>query len=403
MLRFEGTEDPRAGRRPLAEWWPGTWRSALVLLVLGPAAAAPPTAWILATAAAVAAAAALAPWPVRRVSLAGAATAAALLSVLVSLTYQGAHHFIGAWLLFEMAALCLLLWRVVRRAPARQLAWAGPLLGLVVTLLPLRLTLRMPYGWEQSAFAVTLTFVPVLAVAAAAAYLRALEARRKRAVAGARRDLRLEVARALHDFVAHEVTGVVLEVQAAQVTGEAPEQFRELLQRVEEAGLRALDSMDQTVLVLRDPDAAQTGTTPPRLYGLGDLPDLVGRFSGSSGPLRTELELDEDAVGLLAREADTGAYTMVLEALTNVRRHAPRATRIAVRACRAEGGVELSVTNNGGGGGGLLAGRRGGGTGLIELTERIRVLGGTLTAGPYQGGWQVRAYLPAPASRTSQR
>ncbi|MEU9487425.1 two-component sensor histidine kinase, partial [Streptomyces decoyicus] len=128
--------------------------------------------------------------------------------------------------------------------------------------------------------------------------------------------------------------------------------------------------MDQTVTTLREVDGRKWGEPPPtRLYGLADLPELVGRFS-SMAAAEVTLSLEDEVAGILSREAEDTAYRVVLEALTNVRRHAPQAVRVEAFAGRtADRAVEISVADTAGPG--SPAGtRRGGGTGLARLEER---------------------------------
>ncbi|TQS27519.1 two-component sensor histidine kinase [Microbispora sp. KK1-11] len=371
-----------------------------------PAILAPPHALVVALSAALAVAVALTRWPYRRIGLDTAATVVVLVSYAVTFAYQGRHQFAGLWLPVETGALLLLFGRVVRRLPGRRAALIGTALGVAAAVaLPLRLTLRMPRPTaEASVIACLLSFIAVVAVAAVALYLRSLDDRRVRAVADARRAQRLETARDLHDFVAHEVTGIVLEAQAAQLGELDPRQARELAARVEEAGLRALASMDRMVSALRDPDERAAEEPPPtRVYGLADLPDLVGRFS-ATGRIPARLDMPGDLVLPVAPEIGSTAYAVVLEALTNVRRHASSATRVMVAVAPVEGAVDgaalrVSVTDDGGGArpNGLAGDdRHGGGTGLIGLAERVRALGGALNAGRQAAGWQVSAVLPVP-------
>jgi signal transduction histidine kinase len=420
----------------------------VVVMVPVPAVLAPPSALVVACSATLAMAAALSRWPYRGITLARAAGLVTVVSFAVAFVYQGRHQFVGLWLPVEMCALLLLLGRVVRRLPGWQAAVIGVSLGVAVTFeLPLRLTLRMPNPTAETSILVCfMSFFPVAVVAGIALYLRSLDDRRVRAVARARRAQRLDVARDLHDFVAHEVTGIVLEAQAAQLADQDPEGARALAVRIEEAGLRALASMDHMVSALRDPDERAAAEPPPtRMYGLADLPDLVGRFSATGGipaelqraeePAddrsgapdgdpngeRPEKPADETA-GTLPREIESTAYAVVLEALTNVRRHAPSATRVLVSTVRtADPALEVSVVDDGGvAGAGVLTvwrggadgdrrdrpqaltgkDRPGGGTGLISLAERVEALGGTLTTGRHGKGWQVRAVLPVPNART---
>ncbi|MEU6237663.1 histidine kinase [Kitasatospora sp. NPDC047058] len=391
--------------------------------VLAPVALAHPgeraAALLPASAAALASAAAVLPWPSRRVTLAGAAGGVAAVSLLLDVGYQGPYRLAAFWLSFEWLALVALLGRSVRRVPGR---WAGPVgaaVGLAALLVPLRFTLRVPGGGATgSLIALLLSLLPALGVAGAGLYLRALDARRERAVAGARREQRLEVARGLHDFVAHEITGIVLEAQAGRLPGQDAVETAALLRRLEEAGLRALDSMDAMVGALRDPqadeaaDGGAVGAT--RLHGPADLPELVGRFAGT-GAVRATVELAPEASGLLSREAGAAAYAVVLEGLTNVRRHAPGAAGVVVRVAVVAGPdgrvVEVSVTDDGGRGRGprgLRLRRAGsGGTGLAGLAERVAAHGGTLEAGPQRpSGWRLRCALPVrqePCSDAPQR
>ncbi|MEU6426005.1 histidine kinase [Microbispora sp. NPDC046973] len=374
----------------------------VVVMVPAPAILAPPHALVVALSATLAVAVAPARLPYRRIGLAQAASVVALVSYAVTFAYQGRHQLAGLWLPVEMGGLLLLFGRVVRRLPGRQAAVIGTALGIAAAVaLPLRLTLRMPRpAAEASIIACLLSFIAVVAVAAVALYLRSLDDRRVRAVADARRAQRLETARDLHDFVAHEITGIVLEAQAAQLGALDPHEARELAVRVEEAGLRALASMDRMVSALRDPDERAAEEPPPtRVYGLADLPDLVGRFS-ATGRIPARLDMPGDLPPVAPEIAST-AYAVVLEALTNVRRHASSATGVVVAVAPADGpALRVCVTDDDGGGASLtgLAGddRHGGGTGLIGLAERVKGLGGVLHAGPGAAGWQVSAVLPVP-------
>ncbi|MFF2351421.1 histidine kinase [Kitasatospora sp. NPDC058115] len=390
-------------------------------------------ALLLAAQAALTVLVAVVPWPWRRATLAQAAGGVAALSLLLDLGYAGPYRLAAFWLPFEWTALLVLAGRAARRARGRWAGPAGVLTVLAVPAVPLRFTLRTPQGsWTGSAIVVLLSLVPLAVVVGAGLYLRVLDARRERAVARARREQRLEVARGLHDFVAHEITGIVLEAQAGQLPGQEPEETAALLRRLEEAGLRALDSMDAMVGALREPREEGDGADSPggaagaanavdatgvtgavgatRVYGLADLPELVGRFSGT-GPTRARLEAAPEAVGLLGGEAGATAYAAVLEALTNVRRHAPGAAEVVVRvevrpgaaavAGRVVAGpdvVVVSVSDDGGGSGvrGLLRRRAGsGGTGLVALAERLAAHGGALEAGPLRpAGWRVGCELP---------
>ncbi|GAA0966549.1 sensor histidine kinase [Actinocorallia libanotica] len=348
-----------------------------------------------------AAAAALLRRPYRGITTASAVAATVTVTLVVYLAYRGPQDPLELWSIAGLLAVLVLAGRVIRREPPRRAAALVAAITVAVLVMALRPALLTEEDelLKTSLVGSALFLFPLGCAAAVGFYLRGLDRRRVRAVAEARRAQRLALARDLHDFVAHEVTGIVLEAQAAQLRDLDAGAAREVQRRIEEAGQRALESMDQTLEALRDPDDAPAGPPPTRLYGLGDLPDLVGRFSAPGLP-HAGLELDPEAVGRLPREADATAYRVVLEALTNVRRHARRANRVEVSARSTASGVEVSVRDDGGGrgrfGAGLARVRRSGGTGLAELEARVRGQGGTLSAGSDEaGGWLVVCALPA--------
>ncbi|MGW5354299.1 sensor histidine kinase [Streptomyces sp. NPDC004031] len=369
----------------------------LAVLVLLPALAGRPVALVTAVSAALAAFTACLRVPWRRVAGVPAAPllAVCLASPAADAAFRGPKGYVVLWAVAELPALLVLLLRTARRAPRRTALVLGPLLALGAVLMPLRLLAADPPVAPHAVVpSCVLGLFPAGLAAGVGLYFRAVEARRVRAVAGALHAQRLQVAADLHDFVAHELTGIVVEVQSARWAGGlGPQETAELLARVEAAGVRALDSMDRTVRSLRD------GAAPARPHGLADLPGLVGRFAGAAGAgPRAELRLEPGLDGVLARPAEDAAYRVVVEALTNVRRHATGAARVTVTVARttgtaSPGGVRVTVTDDGGGAPPRKAPRHGGGTGLAELSLRVTTLGGSLTWGPHGDGWRVRALL----------
>jgi signal transduction histidine kinase len=329
-----------------------------------------------------------------RVSAVRAAVVASLLSLTVDVVCFGPPIAVACWLTVEMTALLLMIVVIVRRSATRTAFVVGGLLAVTAVVLPLRSTLRLPDSMlEASVLGLTMALLAIGAVIGVGLYLRSADARRARAVSAARRAQRLSLARDLHDFVAHEITGIVLEAQAAQVGRYDEAASRELFARIEQAGMRALTSMDHTLRTLRDPEEeAPEADASPRLYSLTDLPEVVQRFS-AGGAVSTELRLDAGLVDAIPREVDTAAYRVVVEALTNVRRHAPTAGRVLVSVTWTDDGWVRSTVSDDGGGHGASQGREGG-TGLIGLAERVEALGGTLTAGQWERGWRVECLLP---------
>jgi signal transduction histidine kinase len=373
---------------------------------IGPAAAPPVVVSAVVTVAALAAVAA--EWPRSRGWLAPAAGIVAAVSIAVSIAhYAGDRPRDAMWILAEATALLVLLILTLRSAPARHAAPAGGAVAAAQVLMVLRVASPDTLRTAREA-AVMWAFGAVVA-AALGVYLRVLDARRVRSVAAARRAQRLELARDLHDFVAHDVTGMVVQAQAAQVVARRdPQQALDALRRIEEAGLHALGSLDRTVHMLRELAAPSDPSVAllARRHGIDDLADLVGRFGASDG--RSIRLVVDPGLGpdLPAEVADT-AYRVVLEALTNVRRHAPGAARVDVSVTRARtpAGLALRVSVRDEADASRATLGRGpvpsdpalGGSGLAVLRERVEGIGGTLSAGARGDGppgWEVAAVLP---------
>ncbi|MFD9405541.1 sensor histidine kinase [Streptomyces sp. NPDC059989] len=294
------------------------------------------------------------------------------------------------WVMLWAFLLLPLLALVARWSPARSGTVAGTLGLAAVALWPVPLVWGKG-SWLEACGAAAFWAVPALGALLAGGHLRRQASRLRQAVRDGRRDQQLELARDLHDFVAHDVSAIVVQAQAARFVADSdPEQAIRALERIEAAGLGALAAMDRTVHALRDTAGGQA----PSLPGTSELPGLVERFEGGV------LDVDPASVRELSREADTTAYRVAVEALTNVRRHAPGASVVRVAVRRAGAGIELSVANSAAprGARGLLARRLRSGTGLAGLRGRVEAAGGTLRAGASaDGGWLVSAVFPAAA------
>nr|WP_230421262.1 histidine kinase [Actinomadura soli] len=294
----------------------------------------------------------------------------------------------------EIGALLILVVRAAWKMPRRRLVLLAPLLAVAILSTPLR--------W--SALAAVLFTAPLgITVAVAAGiglYLRAMDARRARSLAAARRDERLELARDLHDFVAHHVTGIVVQAQAARFAARSgaappgPDELDGMFGGIEKAGTEALTSMRRMVGLLRDAqnvdasDGDARGAVRRPVGDLARLQELVAGFAHPPAALTIAPDL-----GTLPPEVAASAHRVVQEALTNVRKHAADAASVRVTLARAGGEVEVAVRDDGRGRGRRLPS---GGFGLTGLAERVGALGGRLYAGPRpEGGWEVVAVLPA--------
>ncbi|MEV5573984.1 histidine kinase [Spirillospora sp. NPDC052269] len=299
----------------------------------------------------------------------------------------------------EIAGLLVLVARMAWTAPQNRLVVMTALVALPIVLTPLRSSSML-----MLVLSAPMTVLVAVAIGAGL-YLRALETRRRRALSDARRDERLELARDLHDFVAHHVTGIVVQAQAARfaassgAAAQSPEQLDKMFGQIEKAGTEALTSMRRMVGLLRDAQdagrpggASEGGATRP----VGDLTQVADLVDGFGDTPPATLALADD-LGELPPEVVTSAHRVIQEALTNARKHAADASVVRVSVARlGDGSVEVAVRDDGQGRGRRLPS---GGFGLAGLAERVDAVDGRLTAGPRpEGGWEVVAVIPVQES-----
>jgi len=191
---------------------------------------------------------------------------------------------------------------------------------------------------------------------------------------------REQLARELHDTVAHHVSAIAIQAQAGRtLAASRPEAAVEALEVIEEAASRTLEELRTMVGALRQ----EADLAPQR--GVGD----IHRLAGAGGGPRVDVELvgDLEDVRPLVGAA---IYRIAQESITNAVRHARHATRIDVRVAGERDSVRLTVRDDGAAGASA-----GPGYGVVGMTERAALLGGTLEAGPSaDGGWTVTAVLP---------
>ena len=160
--------------------------------------------------------------------------------------------------------------------------------------------------------------------AGAGLYLRWVDHERRRDLDLVRQDERLAIAQELHDVVAHHITGIVVQAQAAQaVWPEQPEVAPDALARIEAAGAEALRSMRRLVSTLR---ADEVGPLAPAAT-LADLQVLADRSTAMGLPVHLHL----DGVDELPPSVAPSIHRVVGEAITNAQRHATGATAVDVR------------------------------------------------------------------------
>ncbi|GAA3193152.1 sensor histidine kinase [Nonomuraea roseoviolacea] len=223
--------------------------------------------------------------------------------------------------------------------------------------------------------------------AAAAERLRAEESARL-ALAQVRADQLAErerIAREVHDIVAHHVGAMVLRAGAARYA--APRgPVADALSDIRDTGHQVLEDLRGLLDVLRDP-----GARPGLLADPADVMRESAERMAAAG-LLVDLRLDPDT-GRAPLVARASAARIVQEGLTNVLKHAGPGTEVAVAVTARGKGLAVEIAN--GRPPAPVERLPSSGSGLAGMRERVRALGGTLTAGSREdGGWLLTATLP---------
>jgi signal transduction histidine kinase len=272
-----------------------------------------------------------------------------------------------------------------------------------VALLPLIGNAIYPYSGDDAALEGILMLIAGVLVAAIGdtqrrarlaiaernqARQESAQARHDRAVMAER----ARIARELHDVVAHHVSMMVVQAEAARVgTPGLGAEGSKSLEAIRETGRQALNEMRRVVGVLRrqpdpdDPPATPAGRSPqPSLARVDDLV-AAARAAGTQVTLHRDLPS-----ATMPAMVELCGYRIIQEALTNVRRHAPGATA-EVRVRFSGGILRISVTDTGPG----PDPQARQGHGLVGMRERAAMIGGRLRCGARaEGGFQVEAELP---------
>jgi signal transduction histidine kinase len=199
---------------------------------------------------------------------------------------------------------------------------------------------------------------------------------------------RLRIARDVHDVIAHSVTVMTVQADAAErMLGRDDAQALESLHAVQDTGRAALTQLREMLGLLR-PTAAGYAPQP----GVDDIAALVAHFRRAGLDIAYEPASD---IGDVSASAGIAAYWLVKEGLTNVLKHSA-AQAATVVLTRAAGGVLVAVTDSGPARpGDDPGGLPPSGLGLIGMRERVHACGGRLVVAPTAvGGFDVRAVLP---------
>ena len=220
---------------------------------------------------------------------------------------------------------------------------------------------------------------------------RQLEAEREQRAREAVSAERGRIARELHDIVAHAISVIAIQADAAtKLLRHDPGRAREPLETVQTTARGALAEMRQLVGLLRESEVGADAPLEPR-PGIADLERLVDDVKRSGLAVKLEIEGERRS---LPPTLDLAAYRIVQEGLTNVRKHAGAAqAQVSIRYERDR--LDILVRDDGR----LATATGGGGHGLVGVRERVILLGGQLEAGPAtDGGFILHARLPLTAT-----
>ena len=271
----------------------------------------------------------------------------------------------------------------IGRYADRTRAVAG--LGVLVIVVALH-ELLDPLIDSLSAFRVAAIFDVLMVLAwVVGALIRAvqsaaMERRNRREV-----EERARLARELHDLIAHGISVMVVQAEAAAAMVETGQTDKALtaIQRVQAAGREGLAEMRRVVGVLRQDEAPDLAPQP----GVGALAELVSHRAGA-GPIIRLVESGEKEG--LAEGVSLAVYRIAQEAITNALRHA-NASRIDVHMVYADP-LELRVIDDGDAPPDPIAASS---FGIRGMRERAELYGGRLTAQPAAtGGFIVHATIP---------
>lgn len=291
----------------------------------------------------------------------------------------------------EVAALLLILIHVTRWDDG----WSLPVVATVTATAQVLWLVRYMEGGSVAQQVLGCAFWALGSAVAIAfgTYPRWAAVRLRRSVASAREAQQRQLERDLHDYVAHDLSGMIVQAQAARyAAADDPAALAAALQRIEEAGHRAMSSMDRALSLLRA-DEVDDAATVTRHPGLDEVAALVDRFEEGSGAPAT-LHVHGDPVSV-PREVGEVLYRACSEALTNVLRHAGAGlASVAVTLDVRRRAAALEVVDTVGAVAARGATRAAGGTGLDRLRERVEALDGTLEAAPTGTGWRLAVRIP---------
>lgn len=223
------------------------------------------------------------------------------------------------------------------------------------------------------------------------------EARARRAVT----EERMRIARELHDVLAHHMSVIAVQAGLARYVLESdPPTATGALHAIADTSSQVLDEMRRLLVLLRlDSDPATPVDDSSPAFSLDRIDALVDRVRALGVPVELVVS---GVVRALPESVALCVYRIVQESLTNVVKHAGRASAsVVLDYGDADSASFTARVVDDGRDGGVPADTAG--QGLIGMRERAKLYGGTLTAGPRAlGGFEVVLTLPVTSTRGSR-
>jgi signal transduction histidine kinase len=205
---------------------------------------------------------------------------------------------------------------------------------------------------------------------------------------------RLRLARELHDIVANAVSGMLFQAAGARsLVGRDNDQVCQSLRVIEDAGVQALAELHRLLGLLRAdeglPADTYHGDAQP---GIDDVSALIARFRDSGLAIETSTEGERH--GTVDPSVSLAAFRVTQEALANSSKHGGTNALVRIHQVWRDQQLTLTIRDTGGlrHAGSITVPSSG--KGLVGLAERVTLVGGSLEAGPVDGGFLVRAELP---------
>ncbi len=200
---------------------------------------------------------------------------------------------------------------------------------------------------------------------------------------------RSRIAREIHDVLAHSLSALTVQLEAADAllsSGTNPDKAHNYVITARRIAREGLTETRRAIAALRE-------DTPPLRSLLHGLAETYESDTGAAVIVIADCEPAN-----LQPDAALALYRTAQESLTNARKHAPGAPIELALAC-TESATELTVTNTAATSPITALASSGGGYGLAGLKERAELAGGTFEAGPCGDGWRVNLCIPARPAR----